>query len=145
MSHYNYNSDNHHLILGGIRLQDFGKDSKFKIVWDNDSKTLQNGVDGSTTTSERLEKSATITFKIQQASPLNFILERLSKKKGFPVLYVNADYVGDVGYKGEDAFIPKIADLEVNGDSSEREWTVRVPNMVSTVDVAEDLLKGFGG
>ena len=83
MNHYNYNSENHFLIVGGFNLRDFGKDSKFKIVWDNDAKTLQTGVDGATTTSERAERTATITFKILQASPLNFILENLSKLKGF--------------------------------------------------------------
>lgn len=144
-NHYNYNQDNHFLVVGGVNLKDFGKDSKFKIAWDTDAKTLQVGVDGATTTSERAERTATITFKVLQASPINLILERLSKLKGFPILYVNADYVGDVGYKGDNAFIPKIADLEIAGDSGEREWTIKVPNMVNTHDVAEDILKGFGG
>ena len=145
-TNYNYNSSNHHLVVGGIRLRDYGKDSRFKIVYDNDFRTLQAGVDGTSTTSERHERSATITVKIQQASPLNFLLERLAHSSGrFPVLYMNGDYSGDAGKKGENAFFTKEADLNVDGDATDREWIIRIPNFKNMTDVAADLLTQFGG
>lgn len=143
---YNYNSINHHLVVNGIRLIDYGKDSKFKIVYDGDFRTLQVGVEGNSTTSERHEKSATITLKIQQASPLNFVLERMAHSKNrFPILYMNGDFTGDLGKKGENAFFTKEADTDIAGDSGDREWTIKVPHLTTMTDAAVDLLTSYGG
>lgn len=143
---YNYNSINHHLVIDGIRLVDYGKDSKFKITYDGDFRTLQNGVEGNSTTSERHERSASISVKIQQASPLNFILERMAHSaKRFPVLYMNGDFSGDLGKKGENAFFVKEADTDISGDSGDREWTIKVPHFIPMTDVAIDLISKFGG
>lgn len=130
MSHYNYDSTLHDLVVGTVRISDYGEDTKISIEYEEDFRSVTTGVDGATTTNEHHNRNALIKFNILQTSPLNAIFTMMANSsKEFTVAHVDRNFNGDVGAFASKAHFVKIPNLEVGQQAKSREWTVRAINL----------------
>lgn len=130
MSHYNYDSTLHDLVVGTTRISDYGEDTKITIEYEEDFRSVTTGVDGATTTNEHHNRNALIKFNILQTSPLNAIFTMMANSsKEFVVAHVDRNFNGDVGAFASKAHFVKIPNLEVGQQAKSREWTIRAINL----------------
>lgn len=129
MSHYNYDPQLHDLIVAGIKMSDYGEDTKITIAYDEEFRSVTTGVDGATTTNEHHNRNAVIKISILQSSPLNAVITMLAyNKKEFPVAHIDRNFTGDVGSFASKAHFIKIPDLSIGADAKGREWEIRAIN-----------------
>lgn len=133
---YNFDSKLHDIIIDGVPVSDYADDTKIKIAYDEDFRSVTTGVDGATTTNEHHNRNAKISISILQSSPLNAILTQLARsKKQFTVAYTDRNFNGDVGSFASLSHFVKIPDIEIGQDAKGREWVIQAINLKPTFSI----------
>lgn len=138
-NHYNYNPNKCDLVIGTIKVDDYGEDVKYTVTYENDFRSVITGTDGATITVEHNDRNALISMKILHSSPLNILFSKLATSEvEFPVLVSNRNYSGDIGYFSSTAHFVKIPDLTEEKTPKAREWKLRCINLKPALDLLDN-------
>jgi hypothetical protein len=126
-----YDPSNVTMFYGPIQMQGFAQDAAISVEHDEDDWTLVVGVDGEGTRSKTSNRSATITVSLMQSSLVNALLDAERELDaltpggtgGLPILI--KDLSGATLLAAESAWIQKPPTVELNRESTTREWVFR--------------------
>lgn len=126
------------VIIGGRIMSGFAEgDDAIQIGFDNNHWSTQVGADGEVTRSKGNNNTGTLKIKLQQTSESNDVLsafyqsDRLANSGKFPLMV--KDNSGTSLYVAEDAWIEKVADSSFGANAGDREWTIKIANLVATL------------
>lgn len=123
------------VVFGGYTLDGFAEDSKVTVEYNEDSWTLQIGVDGEGTRSKVNNRSGKVTVRLRQTADSNAILsglaesDRLTNAGALPLMVKDAG--GDSLHLAETAWIVRIPSAEYAAEAGEREWVFETDVLVT--------------
>jgi hypothetical protein len=134
----NYDSDQYFLSVAGIPISGYADGEFVRVERDNPAFDDVVGTDGEVTRSKTNDGRATATVRLMQTSPSNDLLSALhNSDKAAPGgvgvgPFLLQDLQGTTILFGEKCWIMKEPDLSLDRTATEREWEVRIANLIST-------------
>lgn len=111
------------VILGGIEINGFAKDSFVKVEQNEDTMTDDEGIDGEIAVVATNRHKCTVTLQILQSSLSNDILSGFQIAKQLIPLLIK-DLKGTTVFGAEYAWIKKPSVLDYGSEPKIREWAV---------------------
>lgn len=128
-----YNADLISCVIGGRPITGFAKDSSIQVERTSEQFTKRTGLKGNTTRSKNPDKSGTITLTLEQTSSDNDYLtgkHELDDKYGTGVFSVMIkDDNGTTLVDAPEAWVSKLAKVDLAVEAGERVWTIDVSDL----------------
>lgn len=119
--------------LGGSRIAGFAKGTSITIEADEEDWILETGADGHTTRILKPNKTATVTFRIQQTSLTNDVLSAkrtVDRQTGVGCgVFLLKDLMGTTLVSSQNSMVQKPAKIEMGDEVTPREWTLVVTDV----------------
>ncbi len=131
-----YDADQITVAIAGIPITGYADGEFLTIAQETDAFTDVVGTDGEVTRSKTKDYRATIGLKLMQSSDSNDLLsalyntDRLASNGAGVGAFLVRDRNGRALYTGDACWIQKAPDVSFDREATDREWTIRVANLL---------------
>jgi len=115
------------VVIAGVYVTGFSEGSMVECARNEDRITPYMGVKGEWAAALNMNNSGTITITLQQGSPMNDILQRLSNRlDNFPIMVIDTNIGGAFKAGGNNSIILTEPSVARNAELTDRVWTIFV-------------------
>lgn len=131
-----FNSTDLKIVYGGVEITGLSAGQFIDISYDDDIYKYMNGVDGEVARVKSGKLMATVVIRLLQTSASNDVLSgfMIADIAGnIPQDLIIKDLSGTSIMTGVQSSIPKFANSGYSEDPINREWTIKVPRLLSFI------------